>query len=565
MSWPAAESWEVFWERMRPKGDTTHENIQLHYKIRRQEWIEQEKQSAAQRRSDAELRKQDRDYRASLARSKRLAQEAEEKKLKEEQRKKEREARDAQRKKDLEQREVNRKREREQEQERRDPTPFFHPPDYPISIPYSIRDQHIFVPGGTRLGKSTQLQNIIMHDIMQGQGVAVLDPKRDLLRAIVHSLPAQRIVDGKVRNLVDDIIFLDKYTPIPFNFLDRNPENTERVVNDLIYIITKGDTTLKAAEPLLEKIIRAFLLIPDTTITDMYRFISFKTAQTELLAKLNLVNPELGELFHPFPKDGVGTLERRLSPFYLNPKFKAIFDARTPPLNFSEIMDNKKILLVDLSPPRDRDAAFYGSLVMAQIMSAINERSGTKKYTRSPFFLHVDEFEYFQTDSFADLLSVAGGLGLRLTLGNQYLDQVLTTNLKAILGNIPTYIFFALDQDDASRFRARIAPYDTDRLAQLKPYQACFKIGSNEPIFKWTERRYVMTEKDEDAAERLLDKLREITITRYAEETSAESGQIRTVDNEALHSHAIPHTEVNGRHNKDEDIKPGQSPTKHRS
>jgi hypothetical protein len=351
----------------------------------------------------------------------------------------EREQRDAQRKADQEAKEAERKAEKEAEQERRDPTPVFlrEPP----LIPDEIRSKHIYVPGGTQRGKSTQLHSIIYNDIMQGNGVGVLDPKRDLLRLIVHSLPEYRVVDGERRRIIDDVVYLDLKTPVPLNFLDRDPEETERVVNDLIYVVTKGDETLKAASPLLEKIIRAFLLIPDTTITDMYRFIAFKSWRDDFLLKLSLVEKELVEMWKPFPKEGVATLERRLSAFYNSPFLKAIFDARTPPLDLASIMDQKKILLVDLSPPRDKNAQFYGSLLMAQIASVINRRSAIPKYKRTPFFLHVDEFELCQTESFADLLSVAGGLGLRLTLGNQYLDQVLSTNLKAILGNNPTYIF----------------------------------------------------------------------------------------------------------------------------
>ena len=111
--------------------------------------------------------------------------------------KREQEQRDEQRKAEQEQREAQRKAEKEAEQERRDPTPVFLPE--PPLIPDEIRSKHIYVPGGTQRGKSTQLHNIIYHDIMQGNGVGVLDPKRDLLRLIVHSLPEYRIVDGQKR------------------------------------------------------------------------------------------------------------------------------------------------------------------------------------------------------------------------------------------------------------------------------------------------------------------------------------------------------------------------------
>jgi hypothetical protein len=380
---------------------------------------------------------------------------------------------------------------------------------------------------------------------MDGNGVAVLDPKRDLLRLIVHSLPETRVVNGVTRNILDDIIYLDLKTPVPLNFLDRDPDEAERVVNDLIYIVTKGDETLKAAEPLLEKIIRTFLLIPDTTITDIYRFLKPTDRRKEILSKLESIDSEFAEMWNPFPKDGVATLERRMSPFYFNPGLKAIFDARTPPLDITEILNNKKILLVDLSPPQDKNASLYGSLIIAQIMSAINRRARLPKYTRIPFFLHVDEFELCQTASFAGLLSVAGGLGLRLTLGNQYLGQVLDENLAAILGNNPSYIFFQLSEKDASQFRAVVDPYRSERLAQLEPHHACFKVGSTPPIFAKTKRLHVMTDAGEEEAERMLENLRERTIARYRA-GSAESSQKRAGDNGSLQNPSKSHTEGDG-------------------
>jgi len=454
-------------------------------------------------------------------------------------------------------REQERRRERQEERERRDPTPIFQAPDYPVSIPYSIRDQHIYVPGGTRRGKSTQLLNIIMHDIMEGQGVAVLDPKRDLLRSIVHALPAERMVDGELRAITDDLIYLDINTPIPLNLMDRTPGQTDRVVNDLVYIVTKGDSNLSAAEPLLDRTIRTLLLIPGATLTDVYRFLAQKSSQKDFLDRLKQIAPDIHATWDPFPKEGVAALERRMAPFFWNDALKAIFDSQTAPLDFSEIMDNKKILLVDLSPPGEKNTSFYGSLIMAQIMSAVMRRAKLPKHKCVPFFLHVDEFEFFQTESFARILSVAGGLGLRLTIGNQYLGQVLPDNLDAILGNAGTYIFFQISQKDAANFDSKIAPFRSDHLVNLKQYQACFKVGDNPPVFKWTKRQYSLTHSDEELADRMLEKLRENTVVHYRERTSAENSTKRTVDNTACNIPQVRHSK------EDEEPTPGAAPSHH--
>jgi hypothetical protein len=445
-------------------------------------------------------------------------------------------------------REEQRKREREEERERRDPTPVIHPYQQPAALPYGIRDQHIYVPGGTRRGKSSLLLRIIIKDIENGQGVAVLDPKGDLIRSICRELPAERMVNGEKRQIVDDCIYLDLNTPVPLDLMGHTDAETNKVINDLIYVVTKGDANLPAAEPLLERALRSLLCIEGTTFLDVFRFFTQRDRRATILEALKRINPELHESWNPFPsaKD-YGPIVRRIERYYWNPTFKTIFGASQTNLSISRVMDEQRILLVNLSPA-DQDTRLYGSLIVSKFQQAALRRANFPKSKRTPFFLFIDEFEHFQTESFADIFSMAGGLGLRLAIGNQYLDQLLPQNLSAIVGNAGSYIIFQLGPKDAPLFKNIMSPYDYSHLERLAPHQAVFKIGANSPIFKWTIPPRPMTEQDELYAEKMIEVLREHTLAKYGpkQATSAGSGQNRNGDKASCNSQQTGHDVRNG-------------------
>ena len=171
-------------------------------------------------------------------------------------REKERIRRDAERL----QREQQRKLEQKAERERRDPTPQVQPAATIPKIPFEIRDQHIFIPGMTRHGKSTQFFHMILDDINSGHGVALLDPiKGDLITEILPYIPTSRL---------KDCIYLDLANPIPLDVMRPTP-NPEELVSDIKALVLKGDTTLKRAEPILTRLIYALLAIPDSKFTDI--------------------------------------------------------------------------------------------------------------------------------------------------------------------------------------------------------------------------------------------------------------------------------------------------------
>ena len=414
--------------------------------------------------------------------------------------------------------------------------PVVRPHDDWLEIPYEIRDQHIYIPGGTRRGKSSQLLHLIMQDVNNGCGVGVLDPKGDLIKAVCDQLPEER---------EEDIIYLDLKTPVPIDFMSyTDPAEINPLISDLVFIVTKGDANLPAAEPLLRRTFRTLLHVPGTSFLDAYRFFTDMERCDYIKNELIKHNFDLWKSWQRMPDEKESRpIRTRMEGFYLDPSMKIVFGEPNPALNFNRIMDERKILLVNLAPIT-ADNQLYGALIVSKFQQAALRRSDTRPSERIPFFLYVDEFEFFQTDSFPIIFSLAGGLGLRLTIGNQYIDQLTSAVRTAVFGNAGTYIIFELGPDDLARFKNLIRPYDASLLTRpfMKPHQACFIIGSELPVWKHTPPP---PDLDEDHAERVLERIRQKTLAKYGVGVASGS-TIRTIPTPPSNPMPVTHTEGHG-------------------
>jgi hypothetical protein len=458
-----------------------------------------------------------------IKKERKVQQKADDRKLREANQEWEREVREAQR-----------KREQEAERERRDPTPIIQPSNYPTPIPSNVRDQHIFIPGMTRHGKSTQILQLVMHDITHGKGVAVLDPKGGLIRDICGLLP---------ENCVNKCIYLDLEHPVPLEIM-RSVSNPEYLIGDLKQMVLKGNTTLERAEPILTRILYTLLKVPGTSFTDIEDIFTIPDRKKEILDVLKTTDPTRWTYWqNNWPTQAkYEPLTSRMTDFTQNDSLRTILSGGG--LNISKAMNDKRIILVDLGgigEPRE----IYGSLLVSQFQQAAFKRTKLDPSQIIPYHLFVDEFEDFQTSSFAKILSKAGGLGLRLTVGNQYIDQLTPDIRHAIFGNVGTYIIFHIEEQ-LSLFTNIVHPYNVNHLARLPKYQAVFRVAGTQPVFKWTaDKPPINKEHAESMAARL------------KANTSAEYSTKRPGDNSAGNSTGIPHTEGN------EDPQPGAPPSHH--
>lgn len=350
-----------------------------------------------------------------------------------------------------------------------------------------MRNQHIYIPGKTRHGKSTLFHAMSYQDIKNGAGVCVIDPKGDLVNSLIHWVPESRR---------DDAIWLSVRQPVPINFMDyRDDDEKETLVGELKFVITRGMGAEQA--PLMDAIITDLLYTllnanenPDlpavdkATFLDIHRFLADENRRKQLLRYVT--DHELRhrwETSFPNPKECAPTITR-MTPFVRNPSLRKLFDCPKPTLNISEVMDNRKILLVDLGGISE-STKIFATLLIAKIRQAAFRRTSIPQSKRVPFFVYVDEFEFFQTSDFDQILSFAGGYGLRLTLANQFVGQLDDRIRQSIFGNVGSFIVFCIGDQDIRHFKSIARPHDPERLAQLPKYTALYKIaGQGDPVIK---------------------------------------------------------------------------------
>jgi hypothetical protein len=396
------------------------------------------------------------------------------------------------------------------------PSPPIYPADHPISIPYEIRDQHIYIPGKTRHGKTTMLHHLIMGDIQNGAGVTVLDPKGNLADQLLDYIPEHR---------KNDCYSLSLEYPIPLDVMShKNPDEKENLVGELKYIVTKGDETLKRADAVLTRLFYMLLTVPGTSFLDTHNFFANPVRRDAILAALKPINEERWTYWkHNFPRPDVyDPILTRMTKFIEHPSLRAIFQLSDNPLSIPWVMDNRKILIVNLGGSGE-SKNIYGSLLVAKFLQTTLRRSGMNPADITPHHLYVDEFERFQTSAFDEIFSIAGGLGLRLTVGNQYIGQLEEKIRASIFGNAGTFIVFKIGEH-TDLFKNILYPYDHNLLAQIPKHQAMYKIGDQTPIFKWT--RPLQPKPKQSFRAHIVQN----TLTTFPA-NSAQSGEKRVVEN----------------------------------
>ena len=363
-----------------------------------------------------------------------------------------------------------------------------------IEIPDSIRDQHIYVPGKTRHGKSTLFHAMAYQDIKNGHGVCVIDPKGDLVQSLLHWIPEER---------KDDCIYFSMQKPVPIDFMSYPPELKAKLVGDLKFVVTRG---LDAnAAPLMDAIIENLIYTllnanehpelnkPENfkyrcTFLDIHRFL--KNERRREFIREFVTDDELNAEWDVMPtaKECAPTLTR-MNRFVRNPVLRRIFECPDPELKIADVMNQGKILLVNLAPLSE-ESKTVATLLIGKIRQAALERAGPDDEVlpkpRIPFRLYADEFQFYQTSDFDEILSFAGGYGLHLTLANQYFSKLSSEIQGAIDGNVGSFIIFKIGSKDRNSFAHIAQPYDSQSLLELPKYQALYKIGDRLAIIKPT-------------------------------------------------------------------------------
>jgi len=327
----------------------------------------------------------------------------------------------------------------------------------------SDRSRHVYVIGQTGAGKSGLLELFALSDIFHGQGYAIIDPHGDLAVNNMRFIPGSRLQDVVYFNPADTAY------PLGFNPLEViDPNMKTNISSEVIGVLKRMfDSWGPRMEYILRYTILALLDRPDPTLLDITRMLTDKKFRKETLTYctdtvvLQFWNVEFASWNDKFQAEAIAPVLNKVGAFTANPIIRNIIGQPKSTFNIRQIMDEGKILIVNLSKGLigEDNAAVLGAFIVTKIQLAAMSRQDIPNIDdRRPFYLYVDEFQNFATDSFATILSEARKYGLNLTVANQYISQMSETVRDAVFGNVGSMICFRVSADDAPILSKQFEP-----------------------------------------------------------------------------------------------------------
>lgn len=344
------------------------------------------------------------------------------------------------------------------------------------------RRGHMYIVGKTGTGKSSLLANMALSDIKQGNGIATIDPHGDLAETLLSHIPETRI---------HDVIYFnpsDMEFPIAFNPLAHvSAEIHHLVVSGLISVFRKIYSEFWG--PRLEHILRysCFTLLeyPGSTLLDIPKLLTDQSFRTHVLSYvtrepvITFWKKEFDLYSKWLRSEATAPILNKMSQFLVNLPIRNIVGQAKNTFRFREIMDQGKILIVNLSKGKigEDNSTLLGSMITTMIFLAAMSRSSLQEEQRKPFYFYVDEFHNFMTLSFANILSEARKYGLNLVLAHQYVKQLQEPVCDAVFGNVGTIISFRIGVDDAHYLAKEFEPtFKEVDLINLPNYHICTKL-----------------------------------------------------------------------------------------
>jgi len=344
------------------------------------------------------------------------------------------------------------------------------------------RRRHMYLIGKTGMGKSTILENMIIEDIRNGYGVAIVDPHGDLAEKVVEYIPTNRVNDVIYFNPADV-----KY-PIAFNVVEHVDSHQRHLVaSGLIGVFQKlwADSWGPRLEYILRNAILAVLDYPGATLLAVTRMLSDKSFRNKVIEKIEdpVVKAfwvtEFAGYNDRFASEAVSPIQNKVGQFLSSSLIRNIVGQVKSTIDMRKIMDEGKILILNLSKGRigEDNSALLGAMMITKIQLAAMSRVDVLERERRDFYLYVDEFQNFTSDSFANILSEARKYRLNLILAHQYIEQ-LGENVKfAVFGNVGTFILFRVGAADAEALVPEFSPVFTDEdILNLPKYEIYLKL-----------------------------------------------------------------------------------------
>ena len=344
------------------------------------------------------------------------------------------------------------------------------------------RRSHMYMIGKTGVGKSTLLENTIYQDIQLGHGLAVVDPHGDLAQKTLDFIPSWRINDVVYFNPAD-VDF-----PIAFNILE-SVDSTHRhfVASGLIGVFKKiwADSWGPRLEYVLRNAILALLEYPGSTLLGIMRILVDKEFRKKVVGRLTdpIVRSFWVDEYSKYPDrfqaEAIAPIQNKVGQFLSMSLIRNIVGQVKSKIDLRDIMDNRKILIMNLAKGRigEDASALLGAMVITKLQMAAMSRVDVPEAERQDFYLYVDEFQNFATESFANILSEARKYRLNLILAHQYITQLDEKVSGAVFGNVGTLISFRVGAEDAGFLAKEFVPqFDETDLVNLDKYEVYIKL-----------------------------------------------------------------------------------------
>jgi len=344
----------------------------------------------------------------------------------------------------------------------------------------------MYVIGKTGVGKTTLLENMAISDIVNGNGLGIIDPHGEFAEKLLEYIPEERI---------DDVVYFDPSDinfPIAFNPLEQvDPEFRHLVASSIMGVFQKIwiDAWSARMQYILNNTLLALLENPGTTLLSIMRMLNDKNYRKGIVE--NLTDPvvksfwanEFARYSEKFETEATAAIQNKVGQFVTNPLIRNILGQKVSSIDMRKIMDEKKIFIVNLSKGKigEDNSALIGSMIITKLQLAAMSRVDIPEKDRNDFYLYVDEFQNFATDSFANILSEARKYRLCLVLAHQYIRQLThNENTKvrdAVFGNVGTMVSFRVGADDAEFLEREFQPdFLATDLVNLAKYNAYIKL-----------------------------------------------------------------------------------------
>ncbi len=350
------------------------------------------------------------------------------------------------------------------------------------------RVRHMYVIGQTGTGKTTILKNMIIQDIHNGDGVCFIDPHGSDINDILANIPKERI---------DDVIYFDPShmdRPMGLNMLEYDinyPEQKILIVNELLAIFNKLFDMKTAGGPAFEQYFRnsALLVMEDpesgSTLLEIGRVLADKNFRDLKLSKCK--NPIIKQFWQNAEQttgdqslaNFVPYVTNKFDVFVSNDIMRPVISQQKSVFNFRDIMDNKKILLVNLSKGRlgEINSNLIGLIIVGKIQMAALSRVDMHGQKMNDFYLYIDEFQNVTTDSIASILSEARKYRLSLTIAHQYIEQIEENIRNAVFGNVGSMVVYRVSPENADVFAKQFEPVFTPGdIIKLENYNSYVKM-----------------------------------------------------------------------------------------